>query len=131
MTPGRLEDHERAAWAWLALDGAGALIQAWASTAPARTQHDRRVLGEGGAELRRPRQHDGPLAAPRVEDLTPLAPPGIAMALGTPYAPRRFAAQSHPRLALAAGPTARRDVPALFRRATREPLRHPPGGLER
>jgi len=106
MTPVRMEDHARAAWAWLALDGAGALIQAWASTAPARTPHARRVLGEGGAEPRRPRQHEGPLAAPAWRTCRPWLPQGSPW----PWAPHTH----HDALPL---------------RATREPLRHQPGGI--
>jgi len=79
-----MEDHDRAALEWLAFDSAVEIIQALDSTAHERTQHDRCVLIEGGAEHRRHRQHDVPIDDPFLEDLTPLTHPGIDMDLGTP-----------------------------------------------
>jgi hypothetical protein len=73
MTPVRMEDHDRATLEWLACDGAVAILQALDPTAHACTQHDRRVLVEGGAEQRRHRQNAVPIDAPCMEDLTHLA----------------------------------------------------------
>lgn len=84
ITPVRMEDHDIAALEWLAFDGAVEIIQALDSTAHERTQHDRRVLVEGGAEHCGYRQNDGPIDDPFMEDLTHLAHPGIDMDLGTP-----------------------------------------------
>src|SRR5262249_29432750 len=50
MTPVRMEDHDRATLEWLAFAGAVKIIQAWYPTAHEGPQHDRRALGEGGAE---------------------------------------------------------------------------------
>src|ERR1043166_3594591 len=84
ITPVRMEDHDIAPLEWLAVDGAIKIIQALDSTAPERTQHDRRVLVEGGAEQRRHRQNDVPIDDPFMEDLTHLTHPSIDMDLGTP-----------------------------------------------
>src|SRR5262249_15696830 len=124
ITPVRMEDHDIAPLEWLAFDGAVELIQALDPTAHKRTQHDRRVLVEGGAEQRRHRQNDVPIDDPFMEDLTHLAHPGIDMELGTPEPQRRFTANGHQMLALAAVQTAVLDVPDLFWIATCEHLRH-------
>ena len=51
ITPMRMEDHDIAALEWLAFDGAVEIIQALDPTAHERTQHDRRVLVEGGVDI--------------------------------------------------------------------------------
>src|ERR1044072_7505041 len=84
ITPVRMEDHNIAALEWLAFDGAVEIIQALDSTAHERTQHNRRMLVEGGAEHRRHRENDVPIDDPFMEDLTHLTHPGIDMDLGTP-----------------------------------------------
>src|ERR1700745_3340005 len=84
ITPVRMEDHDIATLEWFAFDGGVKIIQALNPTAHERTQHDRRVLVEGGAEQRRHREHDVPIDDPFMEDLTHLADPGIDMDLGTP-----------------------------------------------
>src|SRR5262245_8559071 len=84
ITPVRMEDHDIAALEWLAFDDAVESIQALDPTAHERTQHDRRVLVEGGAEHRRHRQDDVPINDPLMADLTHLTDPVIDMDLGTP-----------------------------------------------
>src|SRR5947199_7889227 len=82
ITPVRMEDHDIATLEWLAFNGAVEIIQALDPTAHERTQHDRRVLVEGGAEQRRHRQNDVPIDDPFMEDLTHLSHPVIDMDLG-------------------------------------------------
>src|SRR5262245_55091129 len=84
ITPVRMEDHDIAALEWLSFDGAVEIIQALDPTAHERTQHDRRVLVEGGAEHCRHRQNDVPIDSPFMENLTHLTHPVLDVDLGTP-----------------------------------------------
>ena len=79
-----VEHHDVAPLERLAPNRALKVIQTLRPTAHERTQHDRRVLVEGGAEHRRHRQDEVPRDAPLVADLAPLADPGIDIDLRTP-----------------------------------------------
>jgi len=71
-----MEHHDRATPERFAPDGAREIIQALHPTAHERAQHDRRVLGEGGAEHRRDCQDDVPRDDALVEDLAHLGDTG-------------------------------------------------------
>jgi hypothetical protein len=122
MAAMRVEHGNGASSACLAPDGARAIIPAWRPTAPARAQHDRRVLVPGRAEQRRDRQEDRPRDDARLKGLAHLAHPVVDMDFGAASAPRRCAAHRHQRLALSTGQAALCEVPHLFRGATRQPL---------
>src|SRR4030095_11794763 len=108
----------------LAPDVAIEVIQALHPAAHQCAQQERSVAVEGDAEHGRDGEDDMPIDHPLVEDLTPLAHPGVNVDFGTPQAPGRCAAHPPQVLALAAVQAAIFEVAHLLRVATVEHLSH-------
>ena len=83
IAPMGVEHRDVAPLERLAPNRALKVIQTLRPTAHERTQHDRRVLVEGGAEHRRHRQDDVPIDDAHVEDLAHLTDPVIDIHFGT------------------------------------------------
>jgi hypothetical protein len=109
----------------LAPDRARERIPALRPPAPERVEYHRGVGVQGRPAQRRPRQENGPLAPPLVQDPAHLPAPGVHRDWGAPPAQRRLTAQRHQVRALAPGPAALCARAQLRRVATREPLGHP------
>src|SRR6266581_6247499 len=82
MAAMRVEHRDGAPLACLPPDGTVEIVEALRPAAYQRAQHDRRVVGKGGAEHRWHREHDVPIDHPLVEGLAHLADPGIDMDCG-------------------------------------------------
>jgi hypothetical protein len=108
----------------LALDGAVEVIQALHPAAHQRAQPERGIVGESRTEHRRPRQDDGPLDDPLMEDLAPLTHPVLHVDLGTAQAQRRFTAHRHQVRALATLQAAVLHIAHLLGLPTRQHLGH-------
>src|SRR3977135_689567 len=79
IAPMRVEDREIPPLERLPLDGAREIIQAVPPPAHERPQHDRALLGEGGAEHGRDRQENMPIDDALMEDFTDLVDPGVCI----------------------------------------------------
>src|SRR6266568_7085730 len=116
--------HDVAASERLAPDLAKEVIQALHTASHQRTQQERGVVVEGGAEHARYCQDDMSIDHPLVEDLAHLADPVVDVDFGTTQAQRRFTAHRYQMFPLYTLQAAVFDGTHLFRVATRQHFGH-------
>ena len=124
MAAMRVEPGDGAPLERLASDRAGAIIQTWRPTAPARVQYHLGVVIKGRTEHRRHRQDKVPRDHPRVKAPAHLADPVVHGDFGAPQAQRRLTAHRPQGLALATVQAAGRALAYFFRGAARQHLGH-------